>query len=249
MNWACTNNHALDLKPVNKLLPFTLYVAIATIGLLASITTGCGQKETVAKVDQGEIVYALSYPQFGDDNLIASMFPSEMSFKFKDNMTKSEMKTRMAVFSTTFVTDQSNKTLTHLVRVANKKSGLVLDSAEIMEQYAKKPDDMMITYTDSTKVIAGYTCKHARVDFRDKPDKGFDIFYTEEIVIDDPNWCSPFYEIKGVLMEAQVTKFNIDMKIEATKINAAEYDSEEFIVSTDFEPITSEEMADIFQSF
>lgn len=234
---------------MKNLLPKKLPVAIATFALLASFTTGCDQKETVAKVDQGEIVYALSYPQFGEDNLIASMFPSQMSFKFKENMTKSEMKTRMAVFSTTFVTDQSNKTLTHLVRVANKKSGLVLDSAEIMDQYAKKPDDMMITYTDSTKLIAGYNCKHARVEFKEKPDAGFDIFYTDEILIEDPNWCSPFHEIKGVLMEAQVTKFNIEMKIEATEITAAQYEADEFIVSSDFEPITSEEMADIFQSF
>ena len=226
-----------------------LSVALATAAILFAFSTGCDQKHQATSVDQGEIVYALSYPQFGDDNLIASMFPSTMSFKFKDSMTKSEMKTRMAVFSTTFVTDQSNKTLTHLVRVANKKSGLVLDSAEIMDQYANKPDDMVITFTDSTKVIAGYNCKHAWVEFKDRPDSGFDIYYTNEIKIDEPNWCSPFYEIKGVLMEAQVTKFNIDMKILATEVIPAEYDASEFVIDADFEPITSEEMADIFQSF
>ena len=225
-------------------------MALAAVSVFLAFTVGCGQKQAgISKIDQGEIVYALSYPQFGEDNLIASMFPSTMSFKFKDNMTKSEMKTRMAVFSTTFVTDQTNKTLTHLVRVANKKSGLVLDSAEIMDLYAKKPEDMVITHTDSTKVIAGYNCKHARVELKDKPDSGFDIYYTDEIAIEDPNWCSPFYDIKGVLMEAQVTKFNIDMKIQATEITAAEYEPTEFAIDTDFEPITSEEMADIFQSF
>jgi GLPGLI family protein len=201
------------------------------------------------KIEQGEILYELSYPQFGDDNLIASMFPSIMSFKFKDNMTRSDLKTRMAIFSTTFITDKDNRTLIHLVKIANKKSGLVLDSAEIMEDYAKKPEGMNVTLTDSTKLIASYTCKHALVTFEGKPEKTFDLYYTEEITINDPNWCSPFQEIPGVLMEARVKKFNIEMHITASQVIPGDYDSAEFSIDSDFEPITSEEMADIFQSF
>jgi GLPGLI family protein len=201
------------------------------------------------KIEQGEIVYKLSYPQFGDDNLIASMFPSSMSFKFKDNMTRSDLKTRMAIFSTTFITNKDNRTLIHLVKIANKKSGLVLDSAEIMEHYTRKPEGMNVTFTDSTKLIASYTCKHALVTFEGKPEKTFDLYYTEEIIIKDPNWCSPFQEIPGVLMEARVKKFNIEMHITASQVVPRDYDSVEFSIDSDFEPISPEEMADIFQSF
>lgn len=206
-------------------------------------------EQGASKISEGEIIYDLTYPQFGDDNLIASMFPSSMSFKFKDNMTRSDLKTRMAVFSTTFITDKDSRTLTHLVRIANKKSGLVLDSAEIMNDYAKKPEGMTITKTDSTKEIAGYKCKHALVSFEGKPDKSYDLYYTEDIAIADPNWCSPYQEIPGVLMEARVKKFNIEMKIMASAVAPGEFDSSEFVIADEFEPITQEEMADIFQSF
>ncbi|MFT4525290.1 MAG: GLPGLI family protein [Granulosicoccus sp.] len=222
---------------------------LAALVIILSLGSCSSTEQGAAIIEQGEIVYDLSYPQFGDDNLIASMFPSSMSFKFKDNMTRSDLKTRMAVFSTTFVTDKDNRTLTHLVKIASKKSGLILDSADIMKDYAKKPEGMQVTLTDSTKSIAGFTCKHALVTFDDKPEKTFDLYYTEEIAINDPNWCSPYQEIPGVLMQARVKKFNIEMQITASEVVASDYDSAEFVIPNDFEPITPEEMADIFQSF
>jgi len=200
-------------------------------------------------ISEGQITYGLEYPQFEEDNIFTSMFPREMTFKFKDNNTKNELKTSMAVFSTCLLANNSEKTVTHLVRIANKYSGLVMDSVEIMDEYGKKPDDMTIVPTDSTKVIAGYTCKHARVKFANDPTKDFDIFYTEEIGIKDPNWCTPFHEVKGVLMEATVNKFNIDMHMIARSVEAVDFPDEEFKVTEKYEPITVQEMAEIFQSF
>jgi len=177
------------------------------------------------------------------------MFPKEMSFKFKNNNTKNELKTSMAVFSTALLANNKKKSVTHLVRIASKYSGVVLDSAEIMEEYGKKPDGMVISATDSTKEIAGYLCKHALVTFTNDSSKSFDVFYSTDIGIDEPNWCTPFHEINGVLMEAQVNKFNIDMHMVAKEVVAEEYADDEFIVTQEFEPITVAEMADIFQSF
>ncbi|MDP6908648.1 MAG: DUF4412 domain-containing protein [Flavobacteriales bacterium] len=214
---------------------------------------GCNQgTDTVEKtkvISEGKIVYSLDYPKFEEDNIFTSMFPQEMSFKFKDNNTKNELKTKMAIFSTSLLANNAEKTVTHLVRIANKYSGVVLDSAEIMEEYGRKPDDMVITPTDSVKEICGYTCKHARVTFTNDSTNNFDIFYTTEIGIDEPNWCTPFHELNGVLMEATVNKFNLDMHMIATSVVEEEYTAEEFVVTQEFEPITVQEMADIFQSF
>jgi GLPGLI family protein len=108
---------------------------------------------------------------------------------------------------------------------------------------------MTITPTDSTKTIAGYECQHAFVTFENDPDKNFSIFYTNDIGIKEPNWCTPFHEISGVLMEATVNKFNIDMHMIATSVVEEKYPAEDFIITTEYQPITVEEMADIFQSF
>lgn len=218
---------------------------------MAVAFVGCesGSSDSKKKISEGKIVYKLSYPQFEEDNIFTSMFPREMTFMFKDNNTKNELKTSMAVFSTSLLANAKEKKVTHLVRIANKYSGLEMDSVEIMEEYGKKPDDMVITPTDSTKEIAGYLCHHARVTFANDSAKAFDIFYTNDLGVENPNWCTPFNEIKGVLMEAKVNKFNIDMHMIATAVVAEEYPEEDFIVTQEYQPISVQEMADIFQSF
>lgn len=214
---------------------------------------GCGSTQdgspTVQSVTEGKIVYALSYPQFEEDNIFTSMFPSEMTFKFKNNNTKNELKTKMAIFSTSLLANNKEKKVTHLVKIANKYSGLEMDSMEIMEEYGKKPLGMNIVPTEKTKEIAGYMCNHALVTFDSDSTKNFDIYYTNQIGIEDPNWCTPFHEISGVLMEAKVNKFNIDMHMVATQVVAEEYAEDEFMTQQEYEPITVAEMADIFQSF
>jgi hypothetical protein len=226
-------------------------LAIGTVTIVNLMGCGDGAEETSEQsiIKEGKIVYKLTYPQFKDDNIFTSMFPTEMSFKFKDNNTKNELKTSMAVFSTSLLANNKEKKVTHLVRIANKYSGLEMDSVEIMEEYGRKPDGMTITPSDSTKMIAGYNCKHAFVTFGGDPEKDFSIFYTDDIGIKEPNWCTPFHEISGVLMEATVNKFNIDMHMVATAVVAEEYPTEDFIITTEYQPITVEEMADIFQSF
>ena len=215
--------------------------------------SGCEQGDDSSSgksvISEGKIVYKLSYPQFEEDNIFTSMFPREMTFKFKDNNTKNELKTSMAVFSTSLLANSKERKVTHLVRIANKYSGLELDSIEIMKEYGKAPEGMRITHTDSVKEIAGYACKHAHVSFDNDSTKHFDVFYTNEIGIYEPNWCTPFHDIKGVLMEAQVNQFNMDINMIATSVVEEEYPEDEFRITKEYQPITIEEMADIFQSF
>lgn len=234
-----------------KFLPKGLYIFVMS-GVL--VFTGCEENlsdkaNTKEVITEGKIIYDLTYPKFTEDNIFTSMFPSEMLFKFKDNNSKNELKTKMNVFSTILLASNEKKTITHLVRIANKYSGLVMDSVEIMEEYGKKPDGMTITKTDSIKEIAGYACKHAHVSFKNDSAKAFDVFYTEEIGIEQPNWCTPFHEINGVLMEATVNQFNIDMHMVAREVVKESFPDEEFMVTKEFQPITVTEMADIFQSF
>ncbi len=236
------------------LLPVQLH-SLNKVGILIFLVLtliSCGNEEDFQKpkaINEGVIIYELSYPQFKDDNIFTSMFPNEMAFKFKDNNTKSELKTSMAVFSTALLAEKNKKTLTHLVRIASKYSGLVMDSTQIVHEYGKMPDGMVITPTSKTKTIAGFVCKNALITFSNDSTKNFDVYYTDEIGIEDPNWCTPYHEIKGVLMEATVNKFNIDMHMIAKSVTAQKFEESEFQITQKFQPITVEEMADIFQSF
>ena len=224
------------LKPLTARLHSVMRIGI--LALLISTIVSCGNSENLTKpeaIKEGVIIYELTYPQFKEDNIF--------------NNTKSELKTSMALFSTALLAEKNKKTLTHLVRIASKYSGLVMDSTQIIQEYGRMPDGMVITPTSKTKTIAGYVCKNALITFSNDTTKNFDVYYTDEIGIEDPNWCTPYHEINGVLMEATVNKFNIDMHMVAKSVTAQKFEESEFQITQKFQPITVEEMADIFQSF
>ena len=49
-------------------------------------------------------------------------------------------------------------------------------------------------------MICGFNCKNAEATFPDDRKKIYDIWYTNEISVKNPNASSPFSEIEGVLM-------------------------------------------------
>ena len=57
-----------------------------------------------------------------------------------------------------------------------------------------------IRKTTKTAVICGFNCKHAEVTFPPKKDKVYEIWYTNEIDVKNPNTATPFSQIDGVLM-------------------------------------------------
>lgn len=60
--------------------------------------------------------------------------------------------------------------------------------------------DMEIRQTSKSTVICGYTCKNAEVTFPFDRNKVFNIWYTNEIHVKNPNASTPFEQIDGVLL-------------------------------------------------
>jgi hypothetical protein len=59
---------------------------------------------------------------------------------------------------------------------------------------------MVIRKTSKTSVICGFNCKNAEVTLPINKDKVYQIWYTNEINIKNPNTATPFSQIDGVLM-------------------------------------------------
>lgn len=217
--------------------------------LLCLALASCNSSVNKKGISEGIIEYKIDYPKMDEnDIMLASMMPKNMNMKFKDNNTVSELKTGAGVFQTKFINQNKEKKLIHLVKMVSKKYGLILDSTEIYESYAKKVDGMKVELTKETKEIAGYKCYKAKITF-DHPENNFDVFYTDEIKIHNPNWCTPFHEIDGVLMEYQLENFNILMRLTAEVVSEVDVEDEEFVMPTDYEEITQSEMEEKFLDF
>ena len=199
-------------------------------------------------ISEGMIEFEISYPETEAGDLMAGLLPREMILKFKDSKTVGELSAGMGVFKTALIADPETRIVYQLLKIMSKKYVLKLDSNEIHQLYEELPD-MKVHFTDETKEIAGYKCKKAVVTFKKNIKEEFSIFYTDDIAIKNSNWCTPFNEISGVLLEYHVRKYNYEMKLTAIKVVKVDIDDTEFEVPSDYEPISQDEMDKIFEGF
>jgi hypothetical protein len=204
--------------------------------------SSCGGDSGKA-VDEGTIEYAASVVD--QANPMASLAPSKMIMKFKDNKACAEMSAGMGLFSTTFISDPEKKTLTQLVKLLNKKLSLVLNATEIQKE--NEAFKFELTPTKQTKLIAGYNCQSAHVKMLDEFQTEFDIYYTNELKIDSPNFANPFHMIEGVLMEYQMKKFGLEMKFTAKSVKKEDIDDAAFDLPAEYKPVSAEEMNTLFE--
>lgn len=212
-------------------------------GILLLLISSCsGDSGKVA--DEGVIEFTASVVD--QANPMASLAPSKMIIRFKNNKSCAEMSAGMGLFSTSFISDPEKKTLTQLVKLLNKKLSLVQNEADIAKENANYKFDL--TPLKGVKTIAGYKCQSAHVKMHDDFETEFDIFYTTELKIKNPNFANPFHMIDGVLMEYQMKKFGLEMKFTAKTVKKEDVDDSVFELPEDYKPISAEDMNILFES-
>lgn len=149
-------------------------------------------------IDQGEIHYNIDYS--GTIGTIPKeVLPRSLVVSFKDNKILFEM-----------LSPVGNSGILNLSNPKKDIYDTYLSLFTIRYYYAAKQGEMYpgfeamegmeIHKTEKTAVICGFNCKNAEATFPADREKIFDIWYTAEISVKDPNVCSPFFEIDGVLM-------------------------------------------------
>jgi hypothetical protein len=203
--------------------------------------TGCSNSDEKF-ISEGVIDYdAVVVDQ---SNPMASLAPSKMTIKFKDNKSCAEMSAGMGLFSTSFISDPEKKAMIQLVKLLNKKLALIQDEADIKKENDLYP--MVITPTKETKIIAGYNCKKAHVKLNDEYGTEYDIYYTKDLNITNPNFANPYFKIDGVLMEYNMKKFGLEMKFTATSVKAEDIDDTFFELPADYKVVPKEEIDELF---
>ena len=211
--------------------------------IIGIIIWAAGCKQTDEKfISEGQIEYDASV--LDKNNSMATMAPNKMLVRFKGNKSCAEMSAGMGLFSTSFISDPEQKSFTQMVKILNKKFLLTQDEESIRkenERYALK-----LIPTNETKLIAGYTCKKMRVIPADANIQPFDVYYTNDIDIQQPNFTNPFHEIDGVLMEYQLKKFGLEMRFVAKKVRKEVVDEKCFQIPADYKKVSEKEMRMIF---
>ncbi len=184
-------------------------IAIALIVL----TISCKKHKQEGIFESGRIDYKITYLENNLTSISPNLLPKHMKLEFNQEYSTNVIEGFMGVFRLNNFTYFKRKRCSTLLEVLNKnyiyygKRGDEMCCFESME-------DMSVKLTDDTKVIAGLNCHKALVTIN-PTNESFEVYYTNDIRLDDPNVTNPYKKINGVLVEFQLSLSGLKMKFTA----------------------------------
>ncbi|MCJ7447282.1 MAG: hypothetical protein MUO72_06305 [Bacteroidales bacterium] len=171
-------------------------------GLLIALIiamTGYSCKEKGGKhIDEGEIHYTIEY--MGNISpMHREIMPKNLVVSFKDDKILFDISSPFG-----------NSGILNLTNPKENIFDTYISLFTIKQYYSSKPGEMqpgfdsmngmVIRKTSKTAFICGFNCKNAEVTFPYNRKKVYNIWYTEEIDVNNPNASTPFRDLNGVLM-------------------------------------------------
>lgn len=161
-----------------------------------SIFPGC-KKSLLGSFDEGEIHYKIKYNNPGN-TLPVELMPNTMVVKFKSDKTLMEIITPIGNYGITNIIDPEANTLTTYINFLGFKY-YYLGELGTDVPGIDPMDNLRLEKTGQVENINGLDCKHIIASLPGSEDT-FDIWYTNDIDIKDPNNSTPYSEIDGILV-------------------------------------------------
>lgn len=166
--------------------------------LLIFVTTFYSCKSKGGKnIDQGEIHYTIEY--MGNGSMPREIMPRNLVVSFKKDKILFDIS---APFGNSGILNLSNPEKGIYDTYISLLSWRYFYSAKPGEMHPgfEAMEGLQIRKTSKTTVICGFTCRNAEVRIPSRKDRVYEVWYTNEIDIKDPNAATPFSDIEGVLM-------------------------------------------------
>ncbi len=151
-----------------------------------------------SNIRQGEIHYSINY--LGNvSSMPREIMPKSLIVSFKDDKIIYEL-----------ISPIGRSGIINLSNPEKEIYDTYLSIFTIKYFYSSKPgevhpgfeamDGIEIRKTSKSALICGFNCKNAEVTFPFDRSKVFNIWYTDEIKVKNPNAATPFFQIDGVLL-------------------------------------------------
>lgn len=176
---------------------------------------------------EGKLVYSLTYEDLpAEYEAYASMFPKEMTMYVKGEKSRTEQPGSMG--NTITIVDSKARTMFIIMDMMGMKNAYKMTSEDMDKQKAstEKP---VITYSDETKTIAGYSCKKAEIT---QDGVTSTVYYTEEI---PSGYSKNFGDLKGFPMEYTIKANGLTVVTEVKSVNAEKISDKYFTVPDGYE--------------
>lgn len=196
---------------------------------------------------EGKIKFEITYAQSKVGGYSTTILPKEMILEFNENKVKSTIEGGLGFFNLIHVTDLNSYQHTTWLKFIDKKYIYQGDKKEAPCCFGMLAD-MRLEFTEQTKEIAGLQCNHAMASFPNNGIEPFDIWYTEELGIDNPNSNSPFHDIPGVLLEFNTLMGNANMHMTATSHSVQKISEKQFQLPKNYRPVSRTEIESILEA-
>jgi hypothetical protein len=193
------------------------------------------------KPSEGVIKYKITFPEVSEESITATLLPDQMTYAFTPTSFSSNFETAGGVFKNKIVADRDTRTVDHQLKVFRKKIQTKMTENDVIQMLADYPKASIIQ-TQQTDTIAGYHCKKALIVFEDVSKQEIEVYYTDQIEMESPNWCTQYHEIEGVLMAYEVEEFGIRMRLVAEEVKTPLQDPEILKAEAEYSDITREMM-------
>ncbi|MBS1569249.1 MAG: hypothetical protein JST45_07365 [Bacteroidetes bacterium] len=186
------------------------------------LTNGCGSS-MMGGAKEGTIEYAMSFPDLDPNGLMADMLPDKTVLSFNQEHQSLDLSAGMGVFKTSMVVNTPARVLDYHMSVMGKNLMAELHPRDLPNLNEGEPP-LTVVYTSAVDTIAGYRCRQAYVIYENIGRPAEEVWFTDEIDMDTPNWFGPYSEVPGVLMRYDVVQHKIRMHMEATKVKLCSVD-------------------------
>ncbi len=206
--------------------------------LIIILLVGCST-ENKNKIKEGYIEYEVIYLNKEKESLYSFMLPKTMVMAFKKNRIKSSLVGFSGNFAFATITNTKSDSSIALFQIMNQKYYYLENKKGPSELFGNMPG-IHINESKDTSVISGIRCNIANVKSEVDSFSPFNVLYTKDIKIHNPNKKNPFYKIDGVLMDFQVNLYNMDMRFIAKKVTETNVPDSIFRIPDDYKRISYE---------
>ncbi|WKZ67484.1 MAG: hypothetical protein QY325_06045 [Flavobacteriales bacterium] len=229
--------------PIHK----ALFLSASTLFLSA-----CGTSLLEQRVTEGTIEYALTFPDYDPNGLMAGMLPERTTLTFTEDRQAAELSAGMGVFRTLMQVDNSGRSMDYHMSMMGKRIVSHLKPRD-MDLFNADYGRPTILFTNDLDTIAGFPCRKAIAVFSRMEQPEIEVWYTDRIRINDPNWFGPFAEVPGVLLRYDMVQNGIRMHLDAVQVTAQDIDPAKFEPKADHEsvapPVLHHELAEVLGTF
>jgi len=211
--------------------------------ILVSVFYSCKEKQEKGIYKQGRLDYKIVYLNAKDANYDPSFLPKKMTLQFNQDYSINLIDGFMGLFKLGNITYFKNRRVKTHLKVLDKNYTFDGKRNEMMCCFDCLGD--MILKEDTTKmIIGGLVSKRVEVSFKNS-NNHYDIYYTNEIDLSNPNSTNPYRRINGVLTEFRLIMGPYLMEFTATKFNPDLAPTGEMSVPDDAVKVNREQMVAI----